>query len=410
MNKATGLKDKNIEIFEEGNRYLMNTYARLPVVFTRAKMQYLWDANGKKYTDFIAGYGCLNVGHGNKYVVSSLKNQIKNITQPSNLYYSSPQVELAKKLCDITGFGQKVFFANSGTEAIEAAVKLARKYSKEKYSSGRFKIISFFKSFHGRTLGALSATAQEEKQKIFEPLVEGFDYAHMNDMDSVKKKVDEDTCAILIEPVQGEGGVNIADHDFLKELRKLCTDKKMLLILDEVQTGFGRTGKMFAYQHYAFYPDILVLAKSIGGGMPLGAIVSNDEVSSVFMPGSHGSTFGGNAASCAAGCAVIDYILNNSLEKRASELGKYFEKALKKLQDRYDIVKEIRSMGLMIGVELKKPIASEIVMEALKDNLVINKVSDHVLRFLPTLVITRADIDKLIRWMHRKLGAFQQEV
>lgn len=406
MSKDTGTKDKNREIFEKGSKYLMNTYARLPVVFTKAKMQYLWDANNKKYIDFIAGYGCLNAGHSNKYVVSALKRQVENITQPSNVYYSLPQVELAKKLCYVTGFGQKVFFANSGTEAIEGAVKLARKYSKEKYSPSRFKIISFYKSFHGRTLGALSATAQEEKQKVFEPLVEGFDYAHINDINSVEEKIDDSICAILIEPVQGEGGVNIADPGFLKKLRKICNDKKILLIFDEVQTGFGRTGKIFAYQHHSFHPDILVLAKSLGGGMPLGAIVTDDEISSVFTPGSHGSTFGGNAASCAAGCAVIDYILENRLDQRAEILGKYFEKELKKLQGKFDIIKEIRASGLMIGVELTKPVASQIVLGALDENLVINKVSDYILRFLPTLVITKYDINKLIKWLNKNLGAF----
>ncbi len=272
--------DKNKDIFDEGSKYLMNTYSRLPVVFKKAKMQYLWDVNGKKYIDFIAGYGCLNVGHSNKYVVSALKKQIENITQPSNVYYSETQVKLAKRLCEITGFGEKVFFANSGTEAIEGAVKLARKYSKEKFSPSRFKILSFYKSFHGRTLGALSATAQEEKQKIFEPLVEGFDYAYLNDIESVNAKIDENTCAIIIEPVQGEGGVNLAEKEFLLKLRKICDSKKILLILDEVQTGFARTGNMFAYQYYGIIPDILVLAKSIGGGMPLGAIVANNEVSS----------------------------------------------------------------------------------------------------------------------------------
>ena len=406
MNEVVETKNKNMKIFTEGNKYLMNTYARLPVVFIKARMQYLWDVNNKKYIDFIAGYGCLNAGHGNKFVISALKKQIDNITQPSNVYYSLPQVELAKKLCDVTGFGEKVFFTNSGTEAIEGAVKLARKYSKEKYSPSRFKIISFYKSFHGRTLGALSATAQEEKQKVFEPLVEGFDYAYMNDIGSVLDKIDDSTCAILIEPVQGEGGVNIAEPGFLKKLRDICTDKNILLIFDEVQTGFGRTGKMFAYQHHSFYPDILVLAKSLGGGMPLGAIVSNDEISSVFIPGSHGSTFGGNAASCAAGCAVIDYIFANSLDKRTEVLGRYFEKELKKLQARFDIIKEIRAVGLMIGVELKKPVASDIVLAALDGNLVINKVSDYILRFLPTLVITKYDINKLIKWLNKNLGDF----
>jgi acetylornithine/N-succinyldiaminopimelate aminotransferase len=395
--------DKNLEIFSEGGKYLMPSYSRLPVVFTKAKMQYLWDANGDKYVDYIAGYGCLNVGHSNKFVINSLKKQIDKIIQPSNVYYNNPQVELAKKLCQITGFGKKVFFANSGTEAIEGVVKLARKYSKENFSPDKYRIISFYKSFHGRTLGALSATAQEEKQKVFEPLLEGFDYAKLNDINSVKDKIDGRTCAILIEPIQGEGGINVCQKDFISELKKICVNGKILLILDEVQTGFGRTGKMFAYQNYSINPDILVVAKSLGGGMPIGAIISDDKIGSVFTPGSHGSTFGGNAASCAAGCAVIDFIIKNKLPEKAQNLGKYFIGALKKLKDKYPVIKDVRGMGLMVGMEFNKPIAEELVKAALKDHLVINKVSDFTLRFLPPLIIKKSNLKILIDWLDRAL-------
>jgi len=404
---SSNVADANRKIFNLGSKYLMQTYSRLPVVFTKAKGQYLWDADGKKYLDFIAGYGCLNAGHSNKFVISALKRQIQDIVQPSNVYYSVPQVELAEKLCKITGFGEKVFFANSGTEAVEAAVKLARKYSKEKFSDSRYKIISFNKSFHGRTMGALSATAQEEKQKVYQPLLEGFDYADINDIDSVMQKLCPDTCAILLEPIQGEGGVNVSSFDFMKKLRDICTKNRILLMLDEVQTGFGRTGKMFAYQNYDIIPDVLILAKSIGGGMPLGAIVSSDDISSVFVPGSHGSTFGGNAASCAAGIAVIDYILNRKLPQRAFNLGRYFTGELLKLKKKFELVKDVRGMGLMTGVELEKPVAGEIVERALKDKLVINKVSLTVLRFLPSLVITRQNIDTLLGWLEANLGDFR---
>ena len=404
---SSNVADANRKIFNLGSKYLMQTYSRLPVVFTKAKGQYLWDADGKKYLDFIAGYGCLNAGHSNKFVISALKRQIQDIVQPSNVYYSVPQVELAEKLCKITGFGEKVFFANSGTEAVEAAVKLARKYSKEKFSDSRYKIISFNKSFHGRTMGALSATAQEEKQKVYQPLLEGFDYADINDIDSVMQKLCPDTCSILLEPIQGDGGVNVSSFDFMKKLRDICTKNRILLMLDEVQTGFGRTGKMFAYQNYDIIPDVLILAKSIGGGMPLGAIVSSDDISSVFVPGSHGSTFGGNAASCAAGIAVIDYILNRKLPQRAFNLGRYFTGELLKLKKKFELVKDVRGMGLMTGVELEKPVAGEIVERALKDKLVINKVSLTVLRFLPSLVITRQNIDTLLGWLEANLGDFR---
>lgn len=390
---------KNMEIFEQGNKYLMSTYSRLPVVFVKAKMQYLWDAEGSKYLDFIAGYGCLNVGHSNKFVVNALKQQIGKIIQPSNIYFNQSQVKLAKKLCEITEFGEKVFFANSGTESIEGAIKLARKYSADKYNSFRYEIISFEKSFHGRTLGALAATAQPEKQKLFEPLLAGFKYAVLNDISSVSKLINENTCAILLEPVQGEGGVYPADKKFMEWLRNICSEKNILLILDEIQTGFGRTGKMFAYKNYNIYPDILVVAKSLGGGMPIGAIISTEKISDSFGPGTHGSTFGGNAAACVAGLAVIDYLIENNLPGKSMKLGQYFLKKLMQIKKKYAVVKEIRGAGLMIGMEFNKPVAEKLVKGALYDKIVINKVSSSTLRFLPPLIITKKNIDRLVKWL-----------
>ncbi|MQY74039.1 MAG: acetylornithine/succinylornithine family transaminase [Clostridia bacterium] len=388
-----------MEIFEQGNKYLMSTYSRLPVVFIKAKMQYLWDAEGSKYLDFIAGYGCLNVGHSNKFVVNALKQQIGKIIQPSNIYFNQSQVKLAKKLCEITEFGEKVFFANSGTESIEGAIKLARKYSVDKYNSFRYEIISFEKSFHGRTLGALAATAQPEKQKLFEPLLAGFKYAVLNDISSVSKLINENTCAILLEPVQGEGGVYPADKKFMEWLRNICNEKNILLILDEIQTGFGRTGKMFAYKNYNIYPDILVVAKSLGGGMPIGAIISTEKISDSFGPGTHGSTFGGNAAACVAGLAVIDYLIENNLPGKSMKLGQYFLKKLMQIKKKYAVVKEIRGAGLMIGMEFNKPVAEKLVKGALYDKIVINKVSSSTLRFLPPLIITKKNIDRLVKWL-----------
>ncbi len=393
----------NVDLYNEGMNYLMHTYARLPVVFKKAKMQYLWDENGAKYIDFIAGYGCLNVGHSNPLVISQLKKQISEIIQPSNVYFNKPQIELAKKICSISSFGQKVFFANSGTEAIEGAIKLARKHSTERYNPNRFEIISFFGSFHGRTLGALSATAQPTKQRLFEPLLDGFKYAEFNDISSVKKNINEKTCAVLIEPIQGEGGINVCDYKFLKDLKELCVDNNILLILDEIQTGFSRTGKFFAYENYDIYPDILVVAKSLGGGMPIGAIISNNIISESFSPGSHGSTFGGNAASCSAAIAVIDYIIENKLNERSQRLGEYFQSRLKDLAKKYDIIKEIRGMGLMLAMEFKKPIASDIVKDALHSYLVLNKVSDYTLRFLPPVIINKRNINILLNWLNIKI-------
>ncbi len=400
--------DKNLEIYNEGSKYLMNTYSRLPVVFVKGEMQYLWDANGQKYLDFIAGYGCLNVGHSNKFVMGKLKKQIDNIIQSSNVYHNKTQVELAKKLCNLTDFGEKVFFANSGTEAIEGAIKLARKFSRDKYNSDKYRIISFYKSFHGRTLGALSATAQTKKQEVFKPLIEGFDYARLNDINSVKGKINKNTCAILIEPIQGEGGINISDKKFLTWIRKICFENKILLILDEVQTGFGRTGEMFAYQNYGIKPDIMVIAKSLGGGMPIGAIISTDDISSAFNPGDHGSTFGGNAASCAAGCAVIDYILKNGLIDKSREVGKYFLNKLKEIKKKYTIIKDVRGIGLMLAMEFREEVADILVRNALKDYIILNKVSDSILRFLPPLMITKDNVNILMEWLDKNIGDLQK--
>ena len=394
---------KNMEIFNIGSKYLMSTYSRLPVVFVKSKMQYLWDIEGNKYLDFIAGYGCLNVGHSNKSVVNALKKQVEKIIQPSNVYYSEPQAMLAKKLCEITGFGEKVFFANSGTESIEGAIKLARKYSTDNYNSSRYEVITFKRAFHGRTLGALAATAQIEKQKLFEPLLAGFKYAVFNDINSVRELISENTCAVIIEPIQGEGGVYPADKEFMKELRNICNEKNILLILDEIQTGFGRIGYMFAYQNYGIYPDILTVAKSLGGGMPIGAIISTDKISTSFVPGTHGSTFGGNMASCAAGLAVLDYLVDNKLAERSKKLGQYFMKKLVQIKKKYPIVKDIRGIGLMIGMEFNEPVAEKMVLDALKDKLVINKISNSTLRFLPALVITKKNIDTLIKWLDTKI-------
>ncbi len=393
----------NSAVFSWGSEYMMPTYSRLPVVFLKGSMQYLWDIENNKYIDYIAGYGCLNVGHSNKYIVKAVKRQVEKLIQPSNVYYNLPQVELAEKLCKLTGFGSKVFFANSGSESIEGAIKLARKYSTDKYGNERYGVITFERSFHGRTMGALSATAQPKKQRAFEPLLEGFKYAEFNNIDSVRELIDKNTCAIMLEPVQGEGGVYPAEKGFMKDLKEICIKNDILLILDEVQTGFGRTGKMFAYENYNIVPDILVVAKSLGGGMPIGAIISTDDISKSFTPGVHGSTFGGNAASCAAGLAVIDYILDNELSRKAKELGNYFISRLQNLEKKYSVISEVRGTGLMVGLEFLEPVAARLVSEALEDGLVINKVSDHVLRFLPPLVIKKGHLDKLIKWLDLKI-------
>lgn len=402
-------KDKNTEIYELGNKYLMSTYSRLPAVFVKAKMQYLWDAEGNKYLDFIAGYGCLNVGHSNKLVINKLKKQIGEIIQPSNVYFNQPQVKLAKKLCEITGFGEKVFFANSGTEAIEAAIKLARKYSTDNFNSSRYEIITFKRAFHGRTMGALSATAQPDKQNYFKPLLQGFKYAVFNDIGSVLKLINENTCAVMLEPVQGESGVYPADEKFIHDLSGICFKNNILMIFDEIQTGFGRTGTMFAYENFNIFPDILAVAKSLGGGMPISAVISTDKISDSFRPGTHGSTFGGNAASCTAGLAVIDYIIGKKLVKRSKSLGQYFMKKLMVLKKKYKIIKEIRGLGLMMGMEFNEPVTDNLVNKALAERIVINKVSSHTLRFIPPLIITKDNIRILIEWLDVNIKELQDD-
>jgi len=402
--KNINAAETNTGIFKDGMKYLMNTYTRQPVVFEKAKMQYLWDIEGNKYIDFTSGYGCLNVGHSNKEVVEAIKKQVSKIIQPSNIYFSQPQVMLAKMLSELTGFGGKVFFANSGAEAIEGAIKLARKYSTDKYNKQRYEIISFKNSFHGRTFGALSATAQAQKQTLFEPLLQGFRYAAINDMDSVNSAINDSTCAILIELIQGEGGINVCDKKFIASLRKICKQKDILLIIDEIQTGFGRTGKLFAYENFNIFPDILVMAKSLGGGMPIGAIIAGDEINRAFVPGTHGSTFGGNAASCAAGVAVLNYFKKNGIIEKSLEIGKYLQSGLKGLKEKYPSkIKEVRGMGLMLAIEFFLPIASELISSGLENKLVLNKVSDFTVRFLPSLVINKKNVNSLIAFLEKKL-------
>lgn len=400
-----GENSKNIysnkDISEKGAGFLMHTYSRMDVVFSKAKMQYLWDVEGKKYTDFTSGYGCLNVGHSNPAVIKALKEQIGKIIQPSNIFYNIPQVGLAGELCRISGFGEKVFFSNSGAEAVEGAIKLARKYSTDKYGKRRYEIITFNNSFHGRTLGALAATAQAKKQNMFEPLLSGFKYSDINDTESVKKQIDSNTCAVIIELIQGEGGINVCKKEFVSELKKICVENEILLIIDEIQTGFSRTGSVFAYQQYDIIPDIIVVAKSLGGGMPIGAVISTDKICSAFTPGTHGSTFGGNAASCSAGIAVIRYLLENDLAGRAEMLGKYLIEKLRILQSKYQIIKDVRGMGLMLAIEFKKPVAAALMKNALENGLILNKVSENTIRFLPSLVINKKDIDFLIRFLDK---------
>jgi acetylornithine/N-succinyldiaminopimelate aminotransferase len=369
----------------------LKTYKKYNVVFVKGKGKYLYDDKGNKYLDFFSGLSVSNLGYQDKNLFNALIKQTKLLWHCSNLFYSLPQQKLAELLVKKT-FPGKVFFSNSGAEANECAIKLVRKYGSK---TNRYEIITFENSFHGRTIATLSATGQKKVQKGFEPLLQGFKYAKFNDINSVEKLVNKNTVAIMIEPVQGEGGVIPAEQKFLKELRELCNKKNLVLIFDEIQTGFGRTGEFFAYQYYKVKPDIITLAKSIANGIPLGATVVDKKYSDVFDYGDHGSTFGGNLLACSVAVEVIKKI-DEKLLAHVKEVGKYFYDKLLELKNKYKFVKSVRGVGLMLGMELDFP-CRNVVEKCLQNGLVINVTQEKVLRFLPPLIIEKFDVDKVIK-------------
>ena len=372
-------------------QYILQTYGRYNLVVSKARGKYVWDHKGKKYLDFFSGISTSNLGHGDRRVLSAVRKQSEKYMHVSNYYYAEPQVKLAEKLIGLS-FPGKVFLSNSGAEANECAIKLARKYGSK---SGRYEILVFNNSFHGRTMATLSSTGQKKFHMGFEPLLKGFRFAELNDMNSVKKCVNKRTAGVLIELVQGEGGVNIAQKAFVQALKKLCVKHKLLLMVDEIQTGIGRTGKVFAYQHYGIKPNIVTLAKSLGGGLPLGATIIDNGLASVLSYGEHGSTFGGNPVSCAAALEVLK-ALTPGLLKKVSENGKYFTDKLTVLKRSWSFIKEARGLGLMVGVELAFK-GADIVKFCQAKGLLINCTNDTVLRFLPPLIIDKSDIDKAVK-------------
>jgi predicted acetylornithine/succinylornithine family transaminase len=369
----------------------LKTYKKYNVVFVKGNGKYLYDDKGNKYLDFFSGLSVSNLGYQDKNLSNALIKQTKLLWHCSNLFYSLPQQKLAELLIEKT-FPGKVFFSNSGAEANECAIKLVRKYGSK---TNRYEIITFENSFHGRTIATLSATGQKKVQKGFEPLLQGFKYAKFNDINSVKKLINKNTVAIMIEPVQGEGGVIPAEQKFLEELRELCNKKNLVLIFDEIQTGFGRTGEFFAYQYYKVKPDIITLAKSIANGIPLGATVVDKKYSDVFDYGDHGSTFGGNLLACSVAVEVIKKI-DEKLLAHVKEVGKYFYDKLLELKNKYKFVKSVRGVGLMLGMELDFP-CRNVVEKCLQNGLVINVTQEKVLRFLPPLIIEKSDVDKVIK-------------
>ena len=389
----------NQELIKLTNKHVAQTYGRYPIGLVRGKGTSVWDASGKKYIDFVAGLAVDNLGHCHPNVVSAIRKQAGRLLHVSNLYHIEPQSQLAAELTRLS-FADKFFFCNSGTEANEAAIKLARRWFYDNGQPKRFEIITMKDSFHGRTMASLSATAQKKIHTGFKPLLPGFKYVPFNDIAALKKTITKKTCAVLIEPIQGEGGVNLAQETYLKILRKTCNEKGILLIFDEIQTGFGRTGHLFAYERYKIKPDIITLAKALGGGIAIGAMGSTNKIIKSFTPGTHGATFGGNPLACAASLASLKTLSKKGFLEKSSATGDYFLKQLYRLKDNFSVIREVRGVGLMLAVELNQP-GAEIVTNCMKEGLLINCIQQNTIRFLPPLIITRKEIDFLIRTLSK---------
>jgi acetylornithine/N-succinyldiaminopimelate aminotransferase len=375
--------------------FLIANYARLPVLFVRGSGTLLWDDTGKEYVDFVSGLGACVTGHCHAEVIAAVVRQVTQLIHVTNLYYTRPQNELAEMLSNYT-FADKAFFCNSGTEASEAAIKLARKYMREVKKEDRYKIVTALRSFHGRTLGSLAATGQPDKAVPFKPLAPGFTHVPFNDLDALKKAVDNETCAVFLEPVQGEGGVYVAEPAYLVGASEICSSSGALLILDEVQTGMGRTGALFAHEHYGITPDIMTVAKGLASGLPIGALLATNEVARGFAPGDHGSTFGGNPVVCSAALATLMVLKEEQLIENAAQIGEYFHNKLKTLQDKTGAIAEVRGMGLMLAIELKEENAKEVVGSCLEKGYVVNNIGVNILRFLPPLSISTREVDNLV--------------
>ena len=379
---------------EKADKYIMKTYGRYPLVPVRGEGCCLWDADGRRYLDFLAGVAVNNLGHCHPKVVEALRNQAAELIHCSNYYHIPNQIELAELLCEHS-FADRAFFCNSGAEANEAAIKLARKYSREKFGPDRYEIITALSSFHGRTMATVSATGQEKVQKFFDPLLHGFRHVPFNDADSLGRAITTNTCAVMLEPIQGEGGVVIPSPEYFREVRNICDERRVLLIFDEVQVGMGRTGRLFAHEHFGITPDIMTLAKALAGGAPIGTMLAREEIAGSFGPGTHGSTFGGNPLVTAAGLAAVRAILEEGILENTMEMGRYLLSGLEGLKGKFPIITEVRGIGLMIGMQLSVP-AGEIVKKALDRGLLLNVAQDNVLRFVPPLIVTAGEIDEML--------------
>ena len=384
------------EIFQVYKDNIMPTYTKAPLIFVKGKGSRLWDINNKVYLDFFPGWGVGNLGHCPAKVMQAVRDQIGKLIFVPNNYYHPFQAKLAKELI-YQSFPGKVFFANSGAEANEGAIKLARKFGQ-----GRYEIITFENAFHGRTLATLAATGQKKYQHGFEPMPEGFSQVKFNDIAAIKQAITDKTVAIMLELIQGEGGVNVAGRDFVNFLRKICDEKKLLLIIDEVQTGIGRTGKMFCYQNYGIIPDVITLAKSLGGGLPIGVMIARREISDLLTAGMHASTFGGSHVICRAALGVFRAMQKEDILKNCKNMGEYLLEKLNLLKSTYPVIKEIRGMGLMLGMELGIE-GKQVVHKCMEKGLLINCTHDKVLRLMPALNITKNEIDKAVKILSESL-------
>ena len=402
--KDTGLTFQDIK--DKVDKYMIETYERFDFLAETAKDQYMYDENGTPYLDFYAGIAVNSAGNCNEKVVAAVKDQVEDIMHTFNYPYTIPQALLAEKICTTIGM-DKIFYQNSGTEANEAMIKMARKYGVEKYGPKRYNIVTASMGFHGRTFGAMSATGQPDNgcQIGFGPMTDGFTYAEYNNLQAFKDACTEDTIAIMVEPVQGEGGVHPATMEFMRGLREFCDEHEMLLLIDEVQTGWCRTGKVMSFMNYGIKPDIVSMAKALGGGMPIGAICATAEVAKAFTPGSHGTTFGGYPVCCAAALAEVNELLDRDLAGNAAKIGAYFMEQLKTLPH----VKEVRGQGLLVGVEFDDTISGvDVKHECLHRHLLITAIGAHIIRMIPPLIINKEDCDKAVAIIREAVEALER--
>ncbi len=376
---------KTLDMFD---KYVIANYTRNPIVIVKGKGSYIWDDEGRKYLDLFPGWAVDAIGHCHPRVVKAIREQVGKLIHVANNYYMEPQAELARLISE-NSFGGKCFFCNSGAEANEAAIKLTRLATPE----GKYKVITMLDSFHGRTLTTVAATGQAQYQKGFDPLPPGFVHVPFNDFSAIEDAIDDSTAAIMLEPIQGEGGINVPERQYLEDLRKLCDERGLLLIFDEVQTGMGRTGYYFTYQHFGVVPDIMTLAKALGGGVAIGAMVAKPEIAKYLVPGTHASTFGGNPLACAAAIAVFEALAEENLLENARKMGAYIRQQLEQMRKEVDSLKEVRGLGLMIGMELDHP-GTEVFKRCLEKGLLINCTHQTVLRLMPAMTISKQEIDE----------------